>query len=256
MGGSGDLRLFTPAAWWAGNAALGVLLYRGLRQRLAGEYPVFYGYLAYVLCSSLVLFRLSLASPQAYAVGFWAEEFVAVLFGVAVTWEICGAALAGCPGVRRMGRSLITVLVLVLLAKFVVDVAAQPVQLSTVELMRNLRFAQAALLLAILSLLAYYRAPLGRNVAGLLYGYTLFIAAAVTNLALRSALGFRFQSWWTALQPLAYLVTLAVWCVGLWSREENSLSNPALEQDYARFSRQTIAGMARLRARLVEGLRS
>jgi len=233
---------------------LGVLLYRGLRHRLVREYPVFYGYVAYVLCSSLVMFRLALASRWAYAVGYWTLDFVAVLFGVAVTWEIYGATLVGCPGVRRMGRSLITLLVLVLLAKFVVGLAAQPA-LAPLELARNLRFAQAVLLLAILSLLVYYRVPLGRNVAGLLYGYTLVIAAAVANLALLSALGSRFQPWWTVLQPLAYLVTLAMWCVGLWSREANPLPNLALEQDYARLSRQTIAGIARLRARLVDGLR-
>ena len=253
------MRIFTLTVWWAGNVVLGVLLYRGLRHRLVREYPVFYGYAAYVLCSSLVLFRLSLVSRQAYSLGHWAADFVAVLFGVGVTWEIYDTILAGYPGVRRMGRSLITTVVLVLLAKFVVDLAAQPVRVllpTTVELERNLRFGQATLLLAILSLLGYYRVSLGRNVACLLYGYTLFIATAVANLTLRSALGPRFQPWWTVLQPLAYVVTLVMWCVGLWSRETNPLPSPALEQDYARLSRQTIAGMARLRARLVDGVRS
>jgi hypothetical protein len=245
--------------WWAGNVVLGVLLYRGLRRRLAREYPVFYWYAAYVLFSSLVLFCLSPVSSLAYAIGYWVEEFVGVLFGVAVTWEIYGAALLGCPGVRRMARSVITSLVLAFLAKFMVDLASQPVRVlfpSAMELERNLRFAQAALLLAILSLLVYYRIPLGRNVTSLLYGYTLFIATAVANLALRSALGARFQAWWTVLQPLAYLVTLGIWCVGMWSHEANPLPSPELERDYARLSRQTIAGMARMRARLVNGVRS
>jgi len=253
------LRVFTPVVWWAGNVVLGVLLYRGLRLRLARDYPIFYGYVAYVLCSTLVLFRLSLASSQAYAVGYWVSEFVAVLLGIGVTWEIYDAILAGYPGMRRMGRSLITVLVCVLIAKSVADLSAQPWRVlfpTTLDLERNLRFAQAALLLAILSLLVYYRIPLGRNVASLLYGYTLFIATAVANLTLRSALGPRFQPWWTVLQPLAYIVTLGVWCVGLWSREANPIPRPALEQDYERLSRQTAAGMARMRARLVNGLRS
>jgi hypothetical protein len=245
--------------WWAGNVALGALLYRGLRRRLAREYPVFHGYVAYVLCASLILFRLSLASRQAYAIGYWVEELVGVLFGVAVTWEIYDAILADYPGVRRVGRSLIASLVLVLVAKFVANLAAQSVQVlipTTMELESNLRFAQAALLLAILSLLVYYRIPLGRNVTSLLYGYTLVVATAVANLALRSALGSRFQPWWNVLQPLAYLVTLGIWCVGMWSPAANPLPSPELEMDYARLSRQTIAGMARMRARLVNGLRS
>jgi hypothetical protein len=124
------------------------------------------------------------------------------------------------------------------------------------ELERNLRFGQAALLIAILSLLAYYRISLGRNVASLLYGYTLFIATTVATLALRSALGAAFQPWWAVLQPLAYLVTLGMWCAGLWMRETNPLPSPELERDYERLSRQTIAGMARLRARLAYGVRS
>ncbi len=265
------MRILTPVVWWAGNLVLGVLLYRGVRRRLAHEYPVFYGYAAYVLCSSLVLFRLSLSSPRAYAAGYWVSELVAVLFGVGVTWEIYGAILAGYPGMRRVGRSLIASLVLVLIAKFVASLSAQPLRVlfpgasemernlrfaTALELERNLRFAQAALLLAILSLLVYYRAPLGRNVASLLYGYTLFIATAIANLTLRSALGSWFQPWWTVLQPLAYIVTLGVWCAGMWSHEANPLPSPELEQDYARLSRQTIAGMARMRARLVNGVRS
>jgi hypothetical protein len=253
------LRTFTLTVWWAGNFVLGVLLYRGLRSRLAREYPVFYGYAAYVLCSSLFLLRLSLASRHTYSVGYWVVEFVSVLFGIGVTWEIYDSILMGYPGVRRMGRFFIALPVLVLFVRFVVELADQPLQVllpTTLELERNLRLGLAALLIAILSLLAYYRISLGRNVASLLYGYTLFIATTVATLALRSALGAAFQPWWAVLQPLAYLVTLGMWCAGLWMRETNPLPSPELERDYERLSRQTIAGMARLRARLAYGVRS
>ena len=265
------MRILTPVVWWAGNLVLGVLLYRGVRRRLAHEYPVFYGYAAYVLCSSLVLFRLSLSSPRAYAAGYWVSELVAVLFGVGVTWEIYGAILAGYPGHAPRGPISHRLAG----SRPYCEVRGQPLGpavaglvpgasemernlrfATALELKRNLRFAQAALLLAILSLLVYYRAPLGRNVASLLYGYTLFIATAIANLTLRSALGSWFQPWWTVLQPLAYIVTLGVWCAGMWSHEANPLPSPELEQDYARLSRQTIAGMARMRARLVNGVRS
>jgi len=253
------LRVFAPVAWWTVNAVLGVLLYRGLQRRLVREYPVFYGYAAYVLCSSLVLFRLSLASRQAYAIGYWASDFLSVLFGMGVTWEIYDSILTPYPGVRRMGRLFIALPVFVLLGKFMVDLADQPLKVllpTTLELERNLRFGQAGLLIAILSLLAYYRISLGRNVASLLYGYTLFIAITVATLALRSALGAAFQPWWAVLQPLAYLVTLGMWCAGLWTREANALPSPELEREYESLSRQTIAGMARLRARLAYGVRS
>jgi hypothetical protein len=252
------VRVYTQVVWWATNALLGALLYRGVRERLAREYPVFYSYLAFVLCKSFVLFRLSFVSRQSYAIGYWAAELLATLLGVGVMWELYDVVLAPYHGVRRMGRALITTLLAVLFLKFAIDVAARPFTVlmpTTVELQRNLRFMQALLMVAIFMVLRYYRVVLGRNAGYLFIGYAIVVSTSVINLTLRSALGAPFQRWWTIFGPVEYLITVGCWCVGLWSRSSNPAPSPSLAQDYATVSRQTAMGMARLRSRLVGAFR-
>jgi len=248
------VQVFTQVVWWANNAALGVLLYRGARGRLLREYPVFYTYLGFVLSASFVLFRLSFASRQSYTTGYWTSEILATLLGVGVMWEFYDVVLAPYRGVRRMGRALIATLLAVLFLKFAVDVAAQPATVlmpTTVELQRNLRFLQALLLVVMFMLLRYYRLVLGRNAGSLFIGYAIVVSTSMINLTLRSALGAPFQRWWTVLGPMEYLVSAVCWCIGLWSRSSNPVSNASLAQDYAALSRQTAMEMARLRSRLV-----
>jgi hypothetical protein len=237
---------------------LGGLLYRGVRERLVREYPVFYSYLAFILCQSLALFRLSLASRQTYMVGYWMSELLATALGVGVMWELYDAVLGPYQGARRMGRALIATLLAALLLKFAVDVAAQPIAVilpTTADLQRNLRFMQALLLIAIFLVLRYYRVALGRNAGYLFIGYAIVVSTSVANLALRSALGAPFQRWWTILGPIEYLMTVVCWCVGLWSRSSHPAPSLALARDYAAVSRQTAMGMAQLRSRLAEVFR-
>lgn len=252
------MRIFTPAIWWATHVLLGALLYRGVRVRLFREYPIFYGYAAYVLCSSLVLFRLSLASRQGYALAYWVAEFISALCGIGIIWEIYDATFAAYAGVRRAARGLIAVLVLVVTAEAVVNMELHPIRVlfpTTVELERNLRFTEAILLAAILSMVLYYRVPLGRNVRSLLYGYALYIGTVVITLTLQSYWGAAFLRWWTALQPFAYLVTLVIWCAGLWQSAAKPAPSPALRRDYEWMSQQTAIALAHLRKRVIDTMR-
>ena len=85
--------MFAQVVWWATNAALGLLLYRGVRTSLIRDYPVFFIYVAYVLASSLVLLRLSQLGAQVYAFGYWVAELISVFVGVAVILELYGGCL-------------------------------------------------------------------------------------------------------------------------------------------------------------------
>ena len=252
------MRIFTPAVWWATHVLLGALLYRGLRARLFREYPVFYGYAVYVLCSSLVLFRLSLASRQIYTFAYWIAEFISALYGIGIIWEIYDVTFAAYAGVRRAARGLITALVLAVTVAAVVDMGRHPIPVlfpTTVEVEQNLRFIEAILLAAILSTVIYYRVPLGRNVRSLLYGYALYIGTVVITLTLQSFWGAAFLIWWTALQPFAYLVTLVIWCAGLWQRAAKPAPSPALQRDYEWMSQQTAIALAHLRKRVIDTMR-
>jgi len=250
------MKVLVLAEWYLELLLLVVLLFRAYRRRLLREFPVFYAYIGFVLCSSIVFFSLSTGSPQAYAIGYWISEFISAWLGVGIIWEIYGSVLRAYAGVYRLGRSLISALSAFAVAGFAFEVVTRPLATlirTIVELERNLRFMQALLLLVILALILYYRVPLGRNIGCLFCGYGLFIASAVGALALRSALGSSFQSWWKVFQPSAYFVTLMLWCAGLWTKSASPVRGPSLERDYESVSRETIGEMARLRTR-IEGV--
>ncbi len=243
----------------ASYGLIGVILYRGGRAQLLREYPLFFAYLSYVFLSSLVLFRLLSVSREIYFYGYWTAEFVSALFGTGVVWEAYNTALAGYPGVRRMTRVSIFLLVLAVSVKFAADLAARPITVlfpTIVELEQNLRFVQAILLLAILALLGYYRVPLNRNVRYLLFGYSLYVGAVVITLTLQSVVGTGFLNWYRALQQSAYVVALAIWCAGLWRKSASPALSPTLERDYRHISHETARAVARIRTRFAEALKS
>ena len=50
-----------------------------------------------------------------------------------------------------------------------------------------------------------------------MFGYGLFVASSVVQLALLSHLGPRFHTSMVYTQPVAYLLVLGIWTVALWS---------------------------------------
>ena len=111
------------------------------------------------------------------------------------------------------------------------------------------------MVLLILTLLRYYRFPLGRNLSCLLTGYGLFLAFVVGTLAVRWPFGASFDRWWVVLQPSEYLVTLVVWCVGLWKRSPDPIPMITPARDYDWVLIKTAQAIARLRARLLGVMR-
>jgi hypothetical protein len=250
--------VFTPVVWWAGAALIAVLLYRGVRAHWAREYPIFFSYLAFIFIKTLVLMQLYRLSARAYSLGYWGTEIIATLVGVLITWELYEKMLAPYRGVRRMARALIGGLLAAVALQSSLALSARSfysLMPTTAELQRNLRFVQALLLLAMLILVRYYRLRLGRNVAYLFSGYAMVVSTSMMNLALRSWLGDPFQIWWRVLSPLEYIFALGWWCKGLWTLSVSPTPNDELLHDYEAMSRQTSAGLMRLRARVEEALR-
>lgn len=252
--------MLSQILWWGSNLLISLLLVRAVIGRYFTKYPVFYSYLSWVLFDSLVSFYLYVAHPSAYGTYYWSAEFLSVALGYCVIWEIYAQALAQYPGVARLGR-------IVLLAVFIIVVgqtlagslsahALLPSQIPAV-LERNLRAAQAMLLVAIVALLIYYAIPVGQNLSGMILGYGLFIGASVVSLTLRSYLGKAFQPWWQYFQPTAYFATLLIWCGTLWSYKPNPRPKMEieLEPDYERLSAQTARAIAWARSYLLRSVR-
>src|SRR5258708_6001074 len=91
---------------WVSSTALEILLLvRGFYSRLAYRFPVFYGYIAFVVLQEiarLVAFRWS---ESVYRNVYWVTEFLGLAIGSLIVFEIYKVSLAAYPGTARMARN-------------------------------------------------------------------------------------------------------------------------------------------------------
>ena len=100
---------------------LAVALGRMTWTHLLTRYPFFSVYLAAVCCRSTVLLSLRPITSDGYRTGYWISEFVCAILAFGVTWEIYARTLAPYSGVRRMARTLMTILLAIMGAKALVE---------------------------------------------------------------------------------------------------------------------------------------
>jgi hypothetical protein len=249
-------QLLAQSAWWSTNVLEGILLFRAVRRRFWGKYPVFYFYLSYVLFESLLRFYFYAFKPNLFSSVYWSTQFVSVTIGYCIIWEIFRQALTGYPGAARVARiCLLTIFLLVLSKVFLSALGGSvPSLLKTfADLERYLRVIQAALLMTIVGVLAYYAIPIGRNIKGMILGYGFFIGMTLMHLALRSYLGDAFQPVWQHLGWVSYTAALFIWCATLWSYHPSPHPSPEveIERDYERLAIRTARLLAQVRADLV-----
>lgn len=248
------------AVWVTTLVLEAVLLLQALRKGLFRKYSLFYAYLSCVLLVSLFLLIIYLAEPIYYAPLYWSGEFVGVVLGCGVVWEIYRQALGHFPGAARMARNVLALILLIVVSKVLANtwdgVVLWPLG-TVVEVQRDLRAVQAMVLVGLAIIIAFYRIPLGRSLWGMMVGYGLLIGTSVIILALRVLLGKLFQTAWLYLQPLSYLAVLCVWCATLWSYKTAPVSetDPKIEQDYQLLAEATRKGFLQARACLSRALR-
>jgi hypothetical protein len=253
--------MLTQILWWGGNALISLLLLRSLTGKFFRKYPIFYVYLSYVLLESLLRFYIYVFHPIAYQTFYWWHtQFIGVTLGYGVIWEIYLQTLASYAGAARMARILLSAVFIAVVIKVLAGSLSGPAwsgPATAADLERNLRTAQAMLLITIVGLLAYYAIPVGRNLRAMLLGYGFYIGASVISLTLRSYLGVNFQLSWQYLQQTIYDVTLAIWCAGLWSYAPNPAPRDEvmLERDYELLAAQTTKLLGQVRAYLMRAVR-
>ena len=240
------------ALWFTTIAIEAVLLVRTVRTRLFLVYPVFCSYLLFVLLQSLVRFGVYHWRPEWYLKCYWYTEFIGVLAGCGLLFEIYWKGLAPYPGTARVARNLLA-LVMVFTAGKVLVAATRghlwwPAR-TTTELERNLRTVQGIAILALVILLLAYSIPLRRNLRGVVLGYGLFLAAQLVSLAALPFMATRLSGVWAFSQQAVYLLVLFIWAMSLWtpSPQPGLGVGPNQAPGYADIERKTRERLTRAR---------
>ncbi|MGA8074936.1 MAG: hypothetical protein WB995_15790 [Candidatus Acidiferrales bacterium] len=229
-----------------------LLLARTIRTNLFAKFPVFYTYVLFVLLQSVVRFTVYHWYPQRYRDLYWLTEFVGVVVGCGVLFEIYRRGLAPYPGTARLARNVLALVFVFAAGKALAGAVRGGLWLpsrTTAELERNLRAAQAFAILGLVILLLAYSIPLGRNLRGILVGYGLFIATNLADLAMLASPGNEFQRLWSYSQQAFYLVVLCIWAVSLWtpSPQPGLASRPEVAPSYEEAERKTRDRLKRIR---------
>jgi len=252
--------MLSLSIYWIGLALEALLLVRAFRGSLAFRYPVFYGYISFILLQDLVRFVAHGWRPGLYPSLYWTTEFVAMLFGCAVVFEIYRLGLSSYPGTARMARKLLMFVFAVAMVGAIASAWNDPrwwVEAATTDIEGALRAVQAVAIVALIALFLCYVIPFGRNLRGILLGYGFFVAWNVASLPLVSSASSGFHHLLSSVYPVSYFVVLCFWLVHLWSYHPvpQSQTNIRLEQDYQTLAAATHRRLQGARGYLAKAVR-
>jgi hypothetical protein len=235
------------AVWWVGIFLEILLLARAFRTKL--PYPVFYLYVFFVLLQSIVRLVVYHYRENLYDYVYWSTEFIGVILGCGIVYEIYRRGLAAFPGTARMARRILTVVFAMALAKAIADASGDPrwwAEATTMDIERALRTVQAFAIVALVGLFLFYSIPFGRNLKGILLGYGLFIGVSVIWFTFMPTDAYPYRHAWSILGPATYDLALSTWVVYLWSPQPQPYlaSQVRLEEQY-----QLVASRTRQRLR-------
>jgi len=246
---------------WSTAIALEVVIL--LRSGLTGllkKYPLFFTYIGCVLLKEIIGLLTNALAPKLYEPLYWPADLATILASYAVMVEIFRWSTRHKPGIRRLTqRALLTVFALTVAyaaSNFVHGKFSSPSR-AVAALGRDLRYVEAGILLLMLWLFARYRISLGRNLRGLLIGYSFWVGVNVVNLAVWFMPGNEFSILLRALLPATYVFTLGIWCVTLWSAypEPVQPAETKIERDYELLAARTQGVLARTSTRLLRIIR-
>lgn len=252
--------MIEQAIWWGCIALEFALLVRCIVGRLLVCYPVFYGYILFVCLQSLVRYSTYRLQPQFYAPVYWITQWLGILIGCGVVFEVYRVGLRAYPGAARMARNLLALVFILASTNAIVDTSNDPrwwMLVTNNELELALRTVQALAIVALVILFLFYSIPFGRNLKGVLLGYGLFISQMVIWLKFFSPGTAKYPEFWFNLLPATYFVILVIWLTQLWSYAPNPEPRKAvqLEEQYQRVAGATSQRLREARGYLAKAVR-
>jgi hypothetical protein len=225
------MAIFTQIVWLGGLFLEGVILVRSILGKSFAKHSLFYIYIASVLVKSATLWVIYvyIAKPSLNLAVYWPTQYITLALGCGVIFEISRHVFEHRVTLDRLTRwSMVATfgLIFLLVAVHALLLPNWNVASDTADLERELRVAQALVLMTIIFLTGYYRIELGKNIRGMILGFGVYVGASVLSLTARLFIGSRFDTAWQIIQSSAYFAALAIWAFALWTYEPEPRSKP------------------------------
>ena len=245
---------------WAAIVLESIIFFRGLQNRLIRDYFLFYSYIATVLLADIARLCCYHFAPNFYTAVYWSAELAVVVASYIVVIEIFKQVLKHNPGAARLTGDLLLIVFAFLVvygSSDLVHGGFRSMSRVIAELARDLRYAEGALLLVMLSFFVRYRISASSNLLGLIFGYAYWVGINIMTLALWFLPGNGLSLRLRTLLPLSYNMALLIWCVTLWAVRPNPVQPPEndVERDYELLATKTRGIFARVSSGLVRTMR-
>jgi len=197
----------------------GLLILRGFASRALRLFPLFYSYIIYCFCWVVGMYLVRWLDPHIYPSAYWICYLVSTLVEFTVLIEISDQIFRPFPAIRNLGRALTAVISAGLGLLYILPAIMSSTGRSRTLLDFALRTSVTkAIILAVLFYLArHYNCHLGRNVGGLMLGFSIYVAMNIAVMASAQAFGSAlFARFFWFMVPLAFGLCALVWTVSLW----------------------------------------
>jgi hypothetical protein len=170
--------------------------------------------------------------PRGYPSDYWIYFLLGILAEFTVLVEISDQIFRPFPVIRNLGRALTVFISVVLGLIYILPAILGSATRSLALLDFALRASVTkAIILAVLFYVArHYRSPLGKDVGGLMLGFSIYvglhIAVMASAIVFGSALFARIL--WVML-PLAFMLCALVWTISLWDVVPVPSARPVLQ---------------------------
>jgi len=157
--------------------------------------------------------------PQMYPSVYWIYFLIGILAEFMVLVEISDQIFRPLPAIRNLGRALTIVISAALGLIYMLPVVLWSPGRRPALLGFALRASVTkAIILAVLFYVArHYGSRLGRNIGGLMLGFSIFVAMNVAVYAGANAFGSElFAPTLWVMGPLAFALCALVWTISLW----------------------------------------
>ena len=223
--------------WSVGVVLEILLLIRGFREKLYRQFPIFYLYLLFVMVNDVVSMGVYRRAANYYFQVYWVTQFLSLAIGSGIIFEIYRVALRSFPGAARMTRCVLLIVFGAIFANALTipwDGVFRWLAAATITLERNLRIVQALAILTLALLFSWYAIPFGKNLKGILFGYSLFVGLSIVQFTIWRYSQEQVKPFWSYAQPVCYLLVMGVWIRALWFAVPlpKTIPDPQIENDY------------------------
>jgi hypothetical protein len=206
----------------------GLLILRGARSGVFRAFPLFYSYIIYCFGSFTIMYLVYWLGPQIYPSAFWVSYLVTILAEFMVLVEISDHIFRPFPAIRSLGRALTVLISAALGLLYILPTILWPTSstaswrdtqssLTTLDFALRASVTKAIILVVLFYVAGHYDSQLGRNVGGLMLGFSVYVAMNIAILASAKAFGSVLYArilW--VMGPLASALCVVVWTVSLW----------------------------------------